>query len=114
MAGKIKWNKLRVKYEIYAGMDTLRLLFIVTHRQLQSFSGKVFRVNAKEGCRFCDEVSTAFKATCVEAEILNFCLSVPRDSEKYALAAAVKSKMAPFQVFYKYQIDFQLVDKGTQ
>ena len=86
---------LRVKYEIYAGIDTIRLLFIVIYRKLQTLliPFKYFGWKSKMGCDSCDSVQCAFNDTCIETEILNFCLSLPKDSEKWALAAAIKGTL---------------------
>ena len=37
----------------------------------------------------CDEISVDFNDACIESEILNFCLSVPNDSEKCEICAIV-------------------------
>ena len=99
---------VRLKYEIYAGIDTFRLLFLVIYRKLQTLIPAGFGKpgkKSKKGCDSCEDVSAVFNDACVEAEILNFCLSLPKDSEKWALAAAIK------RIFFTYQPNVELQSK---
>ena len=101
--GRILWKKLprKTRYRVYIGARIVWVWCLNAYDSLKDSATKCYdktlgkfarlrRQPRSDNCLACEQGDLDYKKAVAQTEIINFCINIPKDSEKMALAAAIK------------------------